>query len=74
MGKHYIHHFILALTNHRFRRYGSFKGTDETFGRFPELLQRILTETISGIAVECIVFPTFEVRGVFCCLLWSIVS
>lgn len=39
-----------------------FKGTDETFGGFPERLQHILSETISDVAVECLVFPAYEVR------------
>lgn len=39
-----------------------FKGTDETFGGFPERLQHILSETISEVAVECLVFPAYEVR------------
>jgi hypothetical protein len=38
-----------------------FKGTDETFGAFPQRLQHILTETIPKISVECIVFPAYEV-------------
>ncbi|KAF8524581.1 hypothetical protein BU17DRAFT_84618 [Hysterangium stoloniferum] len=40
-----------------------FKGTDETFGGFPQRLQHILTETITGVAVECIVFPSYETKG-----------
>ena len=39
----------------------SFNGTDETFGGFPDRLQHILTETIENVAVECIVFPAYEV-------------
>lgn len=38
-----------------------FKGTDETFGGFPERLQHVLTETISHVSVECTVFPAYEV-------------
>ena len=38
-----------------------FKGTDETFGAFPKRLQHILTETITEVSVECIVFPAYEV-------------
>ncbi|KAF8592227.1 hypothetical protein K439DRAFT_1626236 [Ramaria rubella] len=40
-----------------------FKGTDETFGGFPDRLRHILTETIDNIAVECIVFPAYETKG-----------
>lgn len=39
-----------------------FKGTDETFGQFPQRLQHILAETISDITTECIIFPAYEVR------------
>lgn len=39
----------------------SFKGTDETFGGFPDRLKHLLTETIENLAVECIVFPAYEV-------------
>ena len=38
-----------------------FKGTDETFGAFPQRLQHILTETIPQVSVDCIVFPAYEV-------------
>lgn len=40
----------------------SFKGTDSTFGGFPERLQHVLSETIPNVTVECIVFPAYEVR------------
>ncbi|KAF8497348.1 hypothetical protein JB92DRAFT_2745657 [Gautieria morchelliformis] len=40
-----------------------FKGTDETFGDFPERLRHLLTETIENVAVECIVFPAYETKG-----------
>lgn len=40
-----------------------FKGTDSTFGGFPERLQHILSETIEHSKVECIVFPAYEVRS-----------
>lgn len=43
----------------------SFKGTDSTFGQFPERLRHVLAETISGIVVESIVFPAYEVRLLF---------
>lgn len=38
-----------------------FKGTDETFGEFPNRLQHILAETTSDVSVECVVFPAYEV-------------
>jgi hypothetical protein len=38
-----------------------FKGTDETFGLFPERLRHILAESIDNVSVECIVFPAYEV-------------
>jgi hypothetical protein len=41
-----------------------FKGTDETFGAFPQRLQHVLTETIAQVSVECIVFPAYEVGSV----------
>lgn len=40
-----------------------FKGTDETFGAFPQRLQHILTETIAQVSVDCIVFPAYETKG-----------
>ncbi|EPQ59080.1 hypothetical protein GLOTRDRAFT_70221 [Gloeophyllum trabeum ATCC 11539] len=40
-----------------------FKGTDETFGAFPERLQHLLAQTTEGIDVECIVFPAYETKG-----------
>ncbi|KAI0065903.1 hypothetical protein BV25DRAFT_1797809 [Artomyces pyxidatus] len=40
-----------------------FKGTDTTFGSFPNRLQHVLTETIEGVTVECIVFPAYETKG-----------
>ncbi|KAJ7178975.1 hypothetical protein C8R46DRAFT_1323205 [Mycena filopes] len=40
-----------------------FKGTDTTFVEFPERLRHILTETISNVSVECIVFPAYETKG-----------
>ncbi|KAJ7490429.1 hypothetical protein B0H11DRAFT_2010406 [Mycena galericulata] len=40
-----------------------FKGTDETFGAFPERLQHILAETIPNASVECIVFPAYQTKG-----------
>lgn len=39
-----------------------FKGTDETFGEFPQRLQHILAETTTDVTVESIVFPAYEVR------------
>ncbi|KAG5648915.1 hypothetical protein DXG03_000264 [Asterophora parasitica] len=40
-----------------------FKGTDQTFGEFPERLQHILTDSITDIAVQCKVFPAYETKG-----------
>ncbi|KAJ7781068.1 hypothetical protein B0H16DRAFT_1496985 [Mycena metata] len=40
-----------------------FKGNDATFVEFPERLRHILTETISNVSVECIVFPAYETKG-----------
>lgn len=39
-----------------------FKGDNHTFGKFPERLQHVLTETIPNSTVECTVFPVYEVR------------
>ncbi|KAF8897696.1 hypothetical protein BD779DRAFT_1432913 [Infundibulicybe gibba] len=41
-----------------------FKGTDETFGSFPSRLQHMLSESISQVSVECIVFPAYETEAV----------
>ncbi|RDB22545.1 hypothetical protein Hypma_010018 [Hypsizygus marmoreus] len=40
-----------------------FKGTDESFGEFPQRLQHILAESITDVSVECIVFPAYETKG-----------
>ncbi|THV08377.1 hypothetical protein K435DRAFT_740428 [Dendrothele bispora CBS 962.96] len=40
-----------------------FKGDDETFGKFPQRLHHILTETIPSCNVECAVFPVYETKG-----------
>ncbi|KZP00208.1 hypothetical protein CALVIDRAFT_470136, partial [Calocera viscosa TUFC12733] len=40
-----------------------FKGTDGTFCGFPERLKHVLTETLPGTKVECVVFPAYETRG-----------
>lgn len=40
----------------------SFKGTDSTFATFPERMQHVLSETISNVHVESVVFPAYEVR------------
>ncbi|GJE84998.1 hypothetical protein PsYK624_010750 [Phanerochaete sordida] len=40
-----------------------FKGTDSTFGEFPERLQHVLSETISNVHVESVVFPAYETKG-----------
>lgn len=39
-----------------------FKGDNDTFAKFPERLQHILTETVPNCKTECIVFPAYEVR------------
>jgi hypothetical protein len=38
-----------------------FKGTDFTFGSFPDRLQHVLSETIESMTTECILFPVYEV-------------
>ena len=38
-----------------------FKGTDESFGEFPERLEHMLSETIPDVTVESRVFPAYEV-------------
>ncbi|KAL4241881.1 putative lipase ROG1 family protein [Abortiporus biennis] len=40
-----------------------FKGTDSTFCQFPERLQHILSETISNVVVESVIFPAYETKG-----------
>jgi len=40
-----------------------FKGTDETFGEFPQRLQHVLSETVSNMRVESILFPAYETKG-----------
>ncbi|KAJ2931740.1 hypothetical protein H1R20_g5359, partial [Candolleomyces eurysporus] len=40
-----------------------FKGTDTTFGDFPERLHHLLTQTIPNVKVECIIFPAYETKG-----------
>ncbi|KAH8106000.1 hypothetical protein BXZ70DRAFT_1004290 [Cristinia sonorae] len=40
-----------------------FKGTESTFGKFPERLRHVLSETIPNIVVETIVFPAYETKG-----------
>ncbi|TCD70412.1 hypothetical protein EIP91_003493 [Steccherinum ochraceum] len=40
-----------------------FKGTDTTFGKFPERLRHVLSETIPNVVVETIVFPAYETKG-----------
>jgi len=43
-----------------------FKGTNSTFDEFPSRLEHILTESVPGIKVECIIFPAYEVcQGTF---------
>lgn len=40
-----------------------FKGTDSTFGEFPQRLEHILTETLADTKVESIIFPAYETKG-----------
>ncbi|KAI0773402.1 hypothetical protein BC629DRAFT_1701863 [Irpex lacteus] len=40
-----------------------FKGTDSTFGQFPERLQHTLSTTLHNIYVESIPFPAYETKG-----------
>ncbi|PIL36979.1 hypothetical protein GSI_00671 [Ganoderma sinense ZZ0214-1] len=40
-----------------------FKGTDSTFGEFPQRLQHILSESIDNTVVESVVFPAYETKG-----------
>ncbi|CAA7260048.1 unnamed protein product [Cyclocybe aegerita] len=40
-----------------------FKGTDETFAEFPKRLEHIISETVSNITVECLIFPAYETKG-----------
>ena len=40
-----------------------FKGTDQTFGQFPQRIQHILAETVPDVTVECLVYPAYEVRS-----------
>ncbi|KAI0677079.1 hypothetical protein C8Q78DRAFT_1073815 [Trametes maxima] len=40
-----------------------FKGTDSTFGKFPQRLQHILAESLEKATVESIVFPAYETKG-----------
>jgi hypothetical protein len=40
-----------------------FKGTDSTFGEFPNRLENVLGGTVPGLKAECIVFPAYEVSG-----------
>ncbi|KAF9247360.1 hypothetical protein BU15DRAFT_38777 [Melanogaster broomeanus] len=40
-----------------------FKGTDSTFENFPSRLQHILSESMSDVPVECVVFPAYETKG-----------
>ncbi|KAI9069227.1 hypothetical protein FKP32DRAFT_1617478 [Trametes sanguinea] len=40
-----------------------FKGTDSTFGEFPQRLQHIVSESLGNATVESIVFPAYETKG-----------
>ena len=46
--------------------FSRFKGTDSTFEGFPERLRHIVSETISNVVVESIVFPAYEVFILLC--------
>ena len=48
------------------QRLSSFKGTDSTFGEFPQRLQHMLAESIENTVVESVVFPAYEVPIMFC--------
>ncbi|KAH7097445.1 hypothetical protein BKA62DRAFT_774251 [Auriculariales sp. MPI-PUGE-AT-0066] len=58
------HTSILLSVHHRcVGTGGRFKGTETTFGGFPEKLQHILGATIEQASVECVVFPAYETKG-----------
>ncbi|KAF9006577.1 hypothetical protein BDQ17DRAFT_1423440 [Cyathus striatus] len=40
-----------------------FKGTDETFGDFPQRVQHVLADSLPDFFVESIVFPAYETKG-----------
>ncbi|KAH8118775.1 hypothetical protein DFH11DRAFT_699520 [Phellopilus nigrolimitatus] len=40
-----------------------FKGTDSSFAGFPERLRHMVSETVSNVVVESIVFPAYETKG-----------
>ncbi|KAI0751583.1 hypothetical protein C8Q80DRAFT_1158122 [Daedaleopsis nitida] len=40
-----------------------FKGTDSTFGEFPQRLRHVLTETLPNTTVEDVIFPAYETKG-----------
>ncbi|OSC98955.1 hypothetical protein PYCCODRAFT_1374140 [Trametes coccinea BRFM310] len=40
-----------------------FKGTDSTFGEFPQRLQHVVSESLGNATVESIVFPAYETKG-----------
>lgn len=40
-----------------------FKGTDETFGEFPQRIQHLLSETLDHAVVQSMVFPAYEVMS-----------
>jgi hypothetical protein len=39
-----------------------FKGTDSTFGEFPNRLENVLGGTVPGLKAECIVFPELHLN------------
>ncbi|KAH6915132.1 hypothetical protein BKA70DRAFT_1368913 [Coprinopsis sp. MPI-PUGE-AT-0042] len=40
-----------------------FKGTDDTFEQFPQRIHHLLTESLTNVNVECIIFPAYETKG-----------
>ena len=40
-----------------------FKGSDETFGEFPQRLAHNLSQTLPNATVEPVIFPAYEVRN-----------
>jgi len=43
-----------------------FKGTDDTFAKFPERLEHVLSETLPHLKVESLIFPAYEVCPFSC--------
>lgn len=40
-----------------------FKGGDDTFAKFPERVNHIMTESQTLLSVECLVYPAYDTRG-----------